>query len=127
MMKKVLGILAVFAAILTFAGISLTSITGCGGGSSPTPTPTPSQIFPNDQSLAQTPPVKLGTSGANANDLGAKVCCLGTLGSLWTKTSVTNPVILIRHEPLLPKPDCGLKTGDVAPVLVCKRRRYAAP
>ena len=40
-MKKVFGILAVFAAILTFAGISITSITGCGGGSSPTPTPTP--------------------------------------------------------------------------------------
>jgi len=102
MMKKLFGILAVFAAILTFAGISLTSITGCGGGgSSPTPTPTPpSTVFPNDQSLAQTPPVKLGTSGANANDLGAKVCCLGTLGSLWTKTGVTNPVILSNNHVL---------------------------
>ena len=44
-----------------------------------------SQIFPNDESLAQSAPVKLGTSGGNANDLGTKVCCIGTLGSLWTQ------------------------------------------
>jgi hypothetical protein len=100
MMKKFSGIMAVFAAILTFAGLSITSVVGCGGGSSPTPTPIPSTVFPNDQSLAQTPPVKLGTSGANANDLGAKVCCLGTLGSLWTKTGVTNPVILSNNHVL---------------------------
>src|SRR3981081_881427 len=77
--------------------------TGCGGGSSapaPTPTPTPSQVFPNDQSLAQSAPVKLGTSGGNANDLGTKVCCIGTLGSLWTKTGVTRPVILSNNHVL---------------------------
>ena len=66
--------------------IMLIGIIGCGGGgsSTPAPTPTPSQIFPNDEQLAQTAPVKVGTSGANANDLGATVCCIGTLGSLWT-------------------------------------------
>ncbi|MCU1255173.1 MAG: hypothetical protein JWM83_1472 [Candidatus Angelobacter sp.] len=76
---------------------------GCGGSSSapaPTPTPTPSQVFPNDQSLAQSAPVKLGTSGGNANDLGTKVCCIGTLGSLWTKTGVTRPVILSNNHVL---------------------------
>jgi hypothetical protein len=77
---------------------------GCGGGGSstpvPTPTPTPSQVFPNDQSLAQSAPVKLGTSGGNANDLGTKVCCIGTLGSLWTKTGVTRPVILSNNHVL---------------------------
>lgn len=103
-MKRFSGILVAFVAILTFAGISLTSVVGCGGGgSTPTPTPTPtptSQIFPNDQSLAQSPPVKLGTSGGNANDLGTKVCCIGTLGSLWTKTGVTNPVILSNNHVL---------------------------
>ena len=100
-MKKFLGILAALLAILTFAGISLTSVVGCGGGSSPTPTPTPpSTVFPNDQSLAQSPPVKLGTSGGNANDLGTKVCCIGTLGSLWTKVGVTNPVILSNNHVL---------------------------
>src|SRR5205085_846449 len=64
-----------------FGSIILIVAIGCGGGSStpaPTPTPTPGQIFPNDESLAQTPPVKLGTSGGNANDLGTKVCCIGT-------------------------------------------------
>jgi hypothetical protein len=101
-MKRFFSIFIVFVAILTFAGLSITSVVGCGGGgSSPTPTPTPQQtVFPNDQSLAQTPPVKLGTSGGNANDLGTKVCCIGTLGSLWTKTGVTNPVILSNNHVL---------------------------
>jgi hypothetical protein len=44
--------------------------------------------------------VKLGTSGGNATDLGATVCCIGTLGSLWTKTGVTNPVILSNNHVL---------------------------
>lgn len=93
-MSKVLGIL--------FGCIALIGAVGCGGGSStPAPTPTPpSQIFPNDESLAQAPPVKLGTSGGNSLDLGAKVCCIGTLGSLWTKTGVTNPVILSNNHVL---------------------------
>jgi hypothetical protein len=104
-MKKFFGILAALLAILTFAGISLTSVVGCGGGSSPTPTPTPpSTIFPNDQSLAQSPPVKLGTSGGNEADQSAPgpggVCCIGTLGSLWTKTGIANPVILSNNHVL---------------------------
>lgn len=82
---------------------------GCGGGSSssPTPTPTPAQIFPNDEQLAQTPPVKVGTSGANANDLGTSVCCIGTLGSLWTAPGVTNPVILSNNH-VLDRSDKGV-------------------
>ena len=94
-MARITGIL--FGSIILIAAI------GCGGGSStpaPTPTPTPSQIFPNDESLAQTPPVKLGTSGGNANDLGTKVCCIGTLGSLWTHVGTTNPVILSNNHVL---------------------------
>jgi len=87
-----------------FGLIVLIGAVGCGGGSStpaPTPTPTPtSQIFPNDESLAQSAPVKLGTSGGNANDLGTTVCCIGTLGSLWTKTGVTRPVILSNNHVL---------------------------
>ena len=75
--------------------------------STPAPTPTPSQIFPNDEQLAQTAPVKVGTSGANANDLGAKVCCIGTLGSLWTAPGVTNPVILSNNH-VLDRSDKGV-------------------
>src|SRR5689334_16069224 len=94
-MSKVLGIL--------FGSIVLIIAVGCGGGSSSTPLPTPTPpttIFPNDQSLAQAAPVKLGTSGGNSTDLGATVCCIGTLGSLWTKTGVTNPVILSNNHVL---------------------------
>ena len=94
-----------------FGFIVLVAAVGCGGGSSssstPVPTPTPSQIFPNDEQLAQTAPVKVGTSGANANDLGAKVCCIGTLGSLWTAPGVTNPVILSNNH-VLDRSDKGV-------------------
>ncbi|HEX3155870.1 MAG TPA: hypothetical protein VHV32_14680, partial [Candidatus Angelobacter sp.] len=90
--------------------IVLIAIVGCGGGSStpaPTPTPTPSQVFPNDEQLAQVAPVKVGTSGANANDLGAKVCCIGTLGSLWTAPGIANPVILSNNH-VLDRSDSGV-------------------
>ena len=88
---------------LLFGFILLITAVGCGGGGSSssavaTPTPVPPQVFPNDEQLAQSPPVKLGTSGGNANDLGAKVCCIGTLGSLWTAPGVTNPVILSNNH-----------------------------
>ncbi len=92
-MGKLSGLL--FGLVISIAAV------GCGGGSStpaPTPTPTPSQVFPNDEQLAQVAPVKLGTSGGNANDLGAKVCCIGTLGSLWSAPGVTNPVILSNNH-----------------------------
>ncbi len=96
---------------LLFGVIVLIGAVGCGGGGSstpvPTPTPTPSQVFPNDEQLAQSPPVKLGTSGGNANDLGAKVCCIGTLGSLWTAPGVTNPVILSNNH-VLDRSDKGV-------------------
>lgn len=102
-MAKVSGIL--------FGCIVLICAVGCGGGSStPTPTPTPAHIFPNDEQLAQTAPVKVGTSGANALDLGAKVCCIGTLGSLWTAPGVTNPVILSNNH-VLDRSDQGT-AGD---------------
>jgi hypothetical protein len=97
-----------------FGLIILIGAVGCGGGSStpaPTPTPVPSQVFPNDEQLAQAAPVKVGTSGGNANDLGAKVCCIGTLGSLWTAPGVTNPVILSNNH-VLDRSDKGV-AGEV--------------
>ena len=41
---------------------------------------------PNHQ-VKQTPPVKMGTSGGSANDIGSAFCCGGTLGSLITRDS----------------------------------------
>jgi hypothetical protein len=95
-MARIAGIL--IGSILLIVAI------GCGGGSSntvlPTPTPTPGQTFPNDTASAQTAPVKLGTSGGNDGDIGATVCCIGTLGSLWTHAGTTNPVILSNNHVL---------------------------
>jgi hypothetical protein len=94
--------MAKIAGILIGSFILIAAI-GCGGGSStpaPTPTPIPGQIFPNDTASAQSPPVKLGTSGGNDGDIGATVCCIGTLGSLWTHVGTTNPVILSNNHVL---------------------------
>jgi hypothetical protein len=74
--------------------VLLLGLIGCGGNSTmsqsaltPTPTPAPTGTpFPNDQHLAQSPPVKMGTSGGNSTDSttsGTKItCCSGTLGGL---------------------------------------------
>jgi hypothetical protein len=57
-------------------------------------------VYPNDNGASQTIPVKLGTSGGNVNDLGATVCCIGTMGSLWTRADLAQPVILSNNHVL---------------------------
>jgi len=54
--------------------------------------------FPNDNHLSQGIPVKLGTTGGNSTDISAGFCCSGTLGSLWTRADLTNPVILSNNH-----------------------------
>ncbi|HKD79212.1 MAG TPA: hypothetical protein VKH81_05925 [Candidatus Angelobacter sp.] len=43
-------------------------------------------VFPNDTSTPQTPPIKLGTSGSNANNTSPAACCVGTLGALMNRS-----------------------------------------
>lgn len=46
-------------------------------------------VYPNDTSTAQTAPVKLGTSGSNANNTSVaspSACCVGTLGALMNRS-----------------------------------------
>jgi hypothetical protein len=56
--------------------------------------------YPSHNANLQAFPIKLGTSGGNANDLGTKVCCIGTLGSLiqrgTTKFILSNNHVLAR-------------------------------
>ncbi|HEY6274453.1 MAG TPA: hypothetical protein VIX19_20905 [Terriglobales bacterium] len=65
-----------------------------------------------DNSLAQTPPVKLGTSGGNATDLvnnGKTItCCSGTLGSL---VSQGGSLFVLSNNHVLGKSDTGA-VGD---------------
>jgi hypothetical protein len=63
------------------------TVTASGGGLSAGAAAT--VVFPNNNALAQSAPIALGTSGANINDVGTKVCCIGTLGSLWTRGTGT--------------------------------------
>lgn len=99
------------------ASFLLLALIGCGGGSgtpTPTPTPTPTSTpFPNDQHLAQTPPVKMGTTGGNSTDSTTSgkttTCCSGTLGSL-VKNGSGNFFVLSNNH-VLAKSDTGT-SGD---------------
>jgi hypothetical protein len=57
----------------------------------------------------QVPPVKLGTSGGNVNDISRAFCCSGTLGSLVKKGStqyiLSNNHVLARLDQALPDED----------------------
>ncbi len=57
-------------------------------------------VFPNNNAGAQSAPIKLGSSGGNVNDVGTTVCCIGTLGSLWTRADLPNPFILSNNHVL---------------------------
>ena len=57
-------------------------------------------VFPNNNAWPQAAPIKLGSSGGNVNDVGTTVCCIGTLGSLWTRADLPNPVILSNNHVL---------------------------
>jgi hypothetical protein len=64
--------------------------------------------FPNDNAGAQSAPIKLGTSGANALDVGTKSCCIGTLGSLWNRGAA---LVILSNNHVLARSDQGV-TGE---------------
>lgn len=59
----------------------------------------------------QTPPVKLGTSGGNINDISKKYCCSGTLGSLVTKGGVQ---YILSNNHVLARSDKAVVGEDVS-------------
>jgi hypothetical protein len=61
-------------------------------------------VYPNDTASGQSAPIKLGTSGANSLDIGARVCCIGTLGSLWTRGTGT---FILSNNHVLARSDAG--------------------
>jgi hypothetical protein len=66
--------------------------------------------FPNDNAGNQSIPIKLGTSGGNILDNSAdgKSCCIGTLGSLWTRGTGT---FILSNNHVLARSTLG-KTGE---------------
>jgi len=103
------------------AAALLLTLIACGGGSSsttrnmPTPTPTPTGTpFPNDQHIAQTPPVKMGTSGGNSTDsttMGSKItCCSGTLGNLLLRGGT---LFVLSNNHVLDKSDQGAANDPI--------------
>jgi hypothetical protein len=110
---------ALFVSILVvglLSGCDVSKGKLCFGGTcptptgTPTPTPTPTATpFPNDQHLAQTPPVKMGTSGGNANDVNATFCCSGTLGALIQRGG---SFFILSNNHVLDKADLGVPGTD---------------
>lgn len=79
----------VYLAPSTFPGIgvntaTITATTPNGNG-----TATAVVVYPNNNQSFQSGPVKLGTSGGNVDDVSSTACCIGTLGSLWTRGAGT--------------------------------------
>jgi hypothetical protein len=79
----------VYLAPSTFPGIgqntaNITATTPGGTGIA-----TAVVVYPNNHQSFQSGPIKLGTSGGNVNDVSSTACCIGTLGSLWTRGAGT--------------------------------------
>lgn len=61
-------------------------------------------VYPNDTATPQSLPIKLGTSGSNAKNVatGAAACCVGTVGSLWVRSSTSgNQFFVLSNEHVL--------------------------
>ncbi len=71
-------------------------------------------VYPNDNHLAQTAPVKLGTTGGNSTDLvnnGKTIsCCSGTLGSLVQRGGT---FFIISNNHVLDKSDTGATNDPI--------------
>jgi hypothetical protein len=83
----------VYTAPVFFPGIqhnvvTVTATSKANAGQSGTAAAT--VVYPNDTAGAQPLPIKFGTQGGNANDTSITPpplsCCVGTLGSLWTRS-----------------------------------------
>lgn len=69
------------------AGVNTLTITGTSQANSAiSASASATVVFPNDTSTPQTPPIKLGTSGSNANNTSPTACCVGTLGALMNRS-----------------------------------------
>jgi hypothetical protein len=86
----------------TFPSPDNLTVTANGGGVTAGTAAT--VVYPNDNAAAESAPIKLGSSGGNALDVGTKVCCIGTLGSLWTRGAAT---VILSNNHVLARSDQG--------------------
>lgn len=100
----------VYSAPTTFPGIgantaTITATAGNGSG-----TATAIVVYPNDHQSFQSGAIKLGTEGGNIDDTSAKGCCVGTLGSLWTRGA--NNFFILSNNHVLARSDAVDATGE---------------
>lgn len=99
----------VYTAPATFPATSQVTVTAASGGQ--TGTATVQVVYPNNNATAQPGAVKFGTSGGNVLDESTTSCCIGTLGSLITRS---NSVFILSNNHVLGKSDAGtIGAGDL--------------
>ncbi|HZU30503.1 MAG TPA: hypothetical protein VFB79_05275 [Candidatus Angelobacter sp.] len=99
-----------YTAPATFPASNAVTVTATAG--TQTASKSITVVYPNDNAASQTTPIPLGTSGGNSTDVGTTVCCIGTLGSLWTRADLPRPVILSNNH-VLDKSSFGTPGTDV--------------
>ena len=84
------------------ATVTVTAVSQADNTKSGSATVTISGSSPTSNQALQNPPIKLGTSGGNANDHSASFCCSGTLGALVTRNGtqfiLSNNHVLARSD-----------------------------
>ncbi len=85
----------IYQAPATFPTPNTVTVTATAGAQTASDTIT--IVFPNDNATSEATPVKLGTSGGNTADVGAKVCCIGTMGSLWSRADLGQVILSNNH------------------------------
>jgi len=85
-------------------------VTATGGGVSATASL--AVVYANDHQTAQSGPIKLGTEGGNVNDVNTGTnggCCVGTLGSLWSRGTQN---FILSNNHVLARSDAVNATGE---------------
>ncbi|MGC2695779.1 MAG: hypothetical protein WA738_08305 [Candidatus Angelobacter sp.] len=93
----------IYHAPASFPSPNNLTVTASASGVSSTATATVE--FPNHNGDAQSAPILLGSSGANIADVGSRVCCIGTLGSLWNRGSAA---VILSNNHVLARSDQGV-------------------
>ncbi|HKW75532.1 MAG TPA: hypothetical protein VJN64_08405, partial [Terriglobales bacterium] len=101
----------VYLAPSAFPSPNTATVTATSG--SQTGTASIAVVFPNDNAGVQSIPIKLGTSGGNTldNSTDGKSCCIGTLGSLWSRGTAVNNLFILSNNHVLARSSLG-KAGE---------------
>ena len=132
---RVSGLYTAPASVPSPPGVTVTAVSQADTTKSATATETIiSPTSGNLNRMQQTPPIELGTSGGNANDISGSFCCSGTLGALVSRSGIdfilSNNHDLARRDQAMPGEPItqpGLVDTNCHPAQVVANFTQAAP